>query len=382
MTPPSRSGADVVVVGAGLSGAAAAHELARDGADVLLLDRWAPGHQHGSSHGRTRIVRCAYPDPFWAGLAARAWRAWQELQARSGIVLVRRTGALDHGQDRDLGSLTAALQQAGVRHQFVTADEAAERWPLFRAHTPVLYHDDAGVLDPELAIRILIDLAHGYGARTDMHAGVTGVARTRDQVVVTTQAGSSIRAQRVVLALGPWLADPDDRPHDVAEYLDEVGAPALQVTQQQVLHLPVRRAGASASMVPTLVHKGPGQFFCMPAGKVDGTEAVKVGEHDHGTTTSASQRTGVVDPGARARMLEFAKHTLPGVVPEPFAETTCLYTRTPTEDFLLDSTPDGGVVLVSPCSGHGAKFAPVIGRMVADLVAGQPPPSRFRGANA
>jgi sarcosine oxidase len=98
---------------------------------------------------------------------------------------------------------------------------------------------------------------------------------------------------------------------------------------------------------------------------------MKVAEHDHGLVTTASTRNGVVDPASRDRVVRFVAEQLPGLVPEPVVEMTCLYTTTASEDFVLDRV--GPVVAASPCSGHGAKFAPLIGAIAADLACGEPP---------
>ena len=105
-------------------------------------------------------------------------------------------------------------------------------------------------------------------------------------------------------------------------------------------------------------------------------EGVKLAEHHTGPQVDADTRDGMVDPGSRERIVQFVERWMPGLVPVPATETTCLYTTTPTEDFVLDRV--GPVVVASPCSGHGFKFAPLVGRMIADLVDGGDALERFR----
>jgi len=145
-----------------------------------------------------------------------------------------------------------------------------------------------------------------------------------------------------------------------------VSLPPLTVTQQQVFHFHHRDP---AAIWPTIVHKSELQLFGMPSGADGGPlPAFKVGEHDRGVPTTASTRDGVVDPECRERIVRHVAEWLPGLHAEPVAEATCLYTTTPDEDFVLDRV--GPVVVASPCSGHGAKFAPLGGEMTADLALG------------
>jgi sarcosine oxidase len=179
--------------------------------------------------------------------------------------------------------------------------------------------------------------------------------------------GQALTAARVVVAAGAWL-----------EPL--LGAllplPPLRVTEQQVFHLP--RRDPAAPPWPSVIHEDARVVYHLAGGRDGGPQDDrKIGEHDLGTPTTAAARTGTVDPAARRRVIEYARRWLPGLDPTPRSETTCLYTLTPTEDFLLDTI--GPVVICSPCSGHGAKFAPLIGQMVADELDGRDAvPTRFR----
>jgi sarcosine oxidase len=143
-----------------------------------------------------------------------------------------------------------------------------------------------------------------------------------------------------------------------------------------VFHFP--RADAAAAPWPSVIHEDVHPVYHLAGGRDGGPDDDrKIGEHDGGTTTTADGRTGLVDPASRDRIVEYVRRWLPGLQPTPRAETTCLYTSTPTEDFLLDRV--GPLVICSPCSGHGAKFAPLIGELVADEIEGRDStPARFR----
>src|SRR5689334_348860 len=156
--------ADVVVIGAGLAGSAAAWALARRGRSVVLLEAFEPGHRHGSSHGSARIFRRAYPDPLYVELAGRARDRWQLLEREADEVLLRRTGGLDHGGQREPQIIAGALRTAGVPAALLSAREAELRWPGLTFAGPVLFQPDAGIIDADRAVAAMVRCAVDAGA--------------------------------------------------------------------------------------------------------------------------------------------------------------------------------------------------------------------------
>ncbi len=354
----------MVVVGAGLAGAASACALADRGVPVVVLEQFGAGHPHGGSHGSARIVRRAYGDAFYAGLTARAFELWSQIEARSGAALVRLLGGLDFGPGRDVPELAAVLAQVGAAHEVLPAPEAQRRWPGMRFEGDVVFHSHAGVLDADAAVTALLAVARADGAQVRHDATVTRVSDTG----VELADGSTLPARCVVVAAGGWAA----------RLLGAVpGLPALRVTRQSVFHFP--RRDPAVPPWPSTIHDMVGSAAYHLTGGRDGGpgEDRKIGLHDPGPVVAAGSPASV-DPGARAAVVTYVRRWLPGLVPEPRGETTCLYTHTPTEDFLLDRV--GNVVVCSPCSGHGAKFAPLVGEWVSDLVlgAGAAVPDRLR----
>jgi sarcosine oxidase len=184
-----------------------------------------------------------------------------------------------------------------------------------------------------------------------------------DRVVLRTAEGE-LTARRAVVAAGAWAAP-------LLGGLVEL--PRLTVTQQQVFHFP--RHDPHASPWPVTIHQDALSVYSLPGGRDGGPhDARKIAEHDRGRPTTARDRDGIVDPASRERITRYVAEWLPGLDPRPFNEATCLYTTTPTEDFVLDR--HGPLVVCSPCSGHGAKFAPLIGELATDLAtdAGRPEP--------
>jgi sarcosine oxidase len=359
---------DVVIVGGGLAGSASAWAATRRGLSVVLLEQFTAGHDRGSSHGSARIVRRAYGDLLYTQLTGRAFELWSEVEGASGQAILRMLGGLDFGDRRDVPAVVARLAQAGVPHEVLDPGEAERRWPGMRFAGPVVYHSQAGTMDPVAAIAAFTELAARSEADVRYRAAATAIRTSATGAVVDCADGSSVSAGCAVVAAGGWLGPLLD---------GQVELPPLTVTQQQIFHFP--RYDPAAPPWPSVIHQGHGVEIYHLAGGRDGGpgDDRKIGEHGHGTVTTAAGRDGRVDARSRERVVDYVRDWLPGLQPVPRTESTCLYTTTPSEDFVLDRV--GPVVVCSPCSGHGAKFAPLIGELVTGLVTGDGAvPERFR----
>jgi monomeric sarcosine oxidase len=350
---------DVVIIGAGLAGSAAAWALARRGRSAVVLEAFEPGHRRGSSHGSARIFRRAYPDPLYVALTGQAQRLWRELADEAGEELVLTTGGIDFGPAREQEKMHEILRSSGVPVELLPAAAAAERWPGVAFGTaPVMFHPDAGVLDAERAMVAMRALAHAHGAQIRYGSPVLDVSASDAGAVVRT-ADRSWQAPVVVVAAGAWL-----EPLLGAQ----VPLPPLVVTQQEAFHFAPR---GPAGPWPVFIYRGEVGMYGLPAGR-DGEVpgAIKIGKHAPGTITTGDDRDGIVSPAARDEVRSFVRDTLADLDPDPVGELTCLYTSTASEDFILDR--HGPFVVVSACSGHGAKFAPLTGEIAADLACGSP----------
>jgi len=367
--------ADLIIVGAGLAGSAAAWAASARGLDVVVLEAFGPGHRNGSSHGSARIFRRAYPDPLYVRLTGAAGELWRQLEDQAGEMLLTLTGGIDFGASRNPRLLHEVLTRGNVPAELLTPEAAAERWPQFdfAGVGPVMFHADSGVLDPDNAMAAMLRLAAASGADVRFGTPVTRLASAPDGdgAVAYTDSGT-FTAPVIAVAAGAWIAPLLD---------GVVGLPPLTVTQQQVFHFaPLPTEGKSGQGKPWPVFicdEGTGYCYGLPGGR-DGEVpgAIKVGEHGGFRTTTAVDRDFLVDPAARARIMEFIGRRVPGLNPAPVNGITCLYTWTANEDFVLDRS--GPFVVASPCSGHGAKFAPLLGEIIADLAAGKPAPeARF-----
>lgn len=194
----------IAVVGAGLMGAATAWQLARRGHEVTLVEAYDIGHRHGSSHGSSRIFRRVYADPFYVRLTGQAYEQWRELEDDGSTSLLRTTGGLDMGEDHDLKALADLLGAAGVPHELLGAEAAAERWPYIRITGPVLHHPDAGVVDADETVGTCVRRAIEHGARAVIGTRVTGIdVRGSEKVRLRTDDGREIVADTVVIAPTP-----------------------------------------------------------------------------------------------------------------------------------------------------------------------------------
>jgi sarcosine oxidase len=368
-----------VVVGAGLAGAATAWSLARRGHEVTVVERTEPATADGSSHGSARIFRYAYTEQFWVDLVVRARAGFTELEKLAGQQLITPTDSLDFGSLRTPAVLAPLLEAAGVDHELLTAEQARERWPGIAADTDVLWHAGAGVIDAQSTVHALLAAATAEGARVSAQWPVGSIEKTATGYRVTAQDSQdiegtrSIDAERVVVAAGGWLPDLLDRLPLPDGF--RAAVPQLQVTQENAYHFPYRDPSVAW---PTFIHKSSEiQTYSLPGGRDADFGGQKLAEFLGGKPLrSAATQDGRIDPANQERIVEYVRRYLPGLVPEPYATTTCLFTSTPNEDFLVDGID--GITVVSPCSGHGAKFAPLIGDLAADVATGTgSAPERF-----
>ena len=315
-------------------GSAAAYALARDGWDVTLYEQFEVGHPHGSSHGRSRIVRLAYPDVEFVELAKEAFAGWRELEREAGVGLLELNGLLELVEDLAQGS-GAALDAAGADYELVDAEAARRRWPVgVPDGWTALFQPEAGIVRADLAHRALVDRAVARGAELREHTRVDSL--------------DDVDADVVVVTVGPWVTRffPDLPVHTTREtvaYFRREGAPLPSVVQLD----PVTRGHALYSL-----H--------------DPVHGLKAGAHHAGATVDPDEE-GAPDPALVERVAGWVARTYLDADPEPLGAETCMYTTTPDERFVLERR--GRVVIGSPCSGHGFKFAPAIGNRLARMAA-------------
>ena len=365
---------DTVVVGLGTMGAQALWRLARRGVDVIGVEQFTPGHDRGSGHGESRIIRTAYLEgEEYVPFVRAAWRAWAELEDASGERLVHRTGALMLGAPDSTavtGSLTAAARH-GLDVEHLSGTALAERFPqhAVRPGEEGVFEAEGGAVLPEPAILAAVRLARSHGARV-----VTGTAATRiepDSDRPRVFAGDTeIRARRVVVTVGAWLPS-------LLPALAGLGG-GLRV-ERRVLGW-FRTAGDAPphSAGPVFARDEPDGTLWYGFPSLDG-RTVKIGVHAEapGAPHGLGFQWGEpVDPDAGprapdaddARRLGGLAAGLRGVEALPERMAACMYTMTPDEDFIIGLHRDlPGLVIAGGFSGHGYKFASAVGTALADL---------------
>jgi sarcosine oxidase len=249
-----------------------------------------------------------------------------------------------------------ALASRGAAHEWLSPAEAASRWPGLRFDERVLYQPDAGCCRADDTVRALQQRAAAHGAQ--LKFGVRATCRAVGDGVEVDAGDDTYEAKVAILAAGSWSSRVLPPPGTAM-------LPPMRVTQEQVFHF---RPRPDAGEWPSFIHhRAPWRYGLLTPG-----EGVKVAEHGSGPETDPDQRSFAVDPDGRRRVCEYVADWLPGVEPVPTSETTCLYTTTPTEDFVVDRVPGAPLVVAAGFSGHGFKFTPLIGRMLADLAEGRP----------
>lgn len=325
-------------------GAATARSLARAGHDVTVLEQFSFGHSRGSSHGATRVFRFSYPDPAYVRMAMEALTLWRELEEETGEDLLRTTGGLDAGKALD--DHVRALQQCGAECEVLDSDETEARFPwLGRIEGPVLFQGDGGIAAAERTVRACLRSAAANGATLRDETKVTSLTSNGRGVEVET-SGGAIQADVVVVTAGGW----------VKNLVAPLGIDVpTRPTRETVAYFDF-----DEPRLTTLVEWGDPSVYALPSGP----GVLKAGEHQAGATTDPDEE-GEVDQESVERLSAWVAKRFPAADPRPRHAETCIYTNTPDDHFVLER--HGDVVIGSPCSGHGFKFAPLIGKRLAEL---------------
>jgi sarcosine oxidase len=330
---------NVAVVGAGVHGLAAARALARRGVDVTIYEQFELDHKRGSSHGDSRIFRLSYPEPEWVRLAQETLPLWRELEGESGTRLLELNGIIEFVRGPEEGS-RGALEQEGARVEMLDPDEVVRRYPMVAPPpgTVGVFQADAGIVLAAKARQAFLAGARTRGARLEAGRRVANLDELDEDVVVVT-AGAWAK---------PLLARAG------------IDLPVIP-TSETVCYF---RLDAD-SPVPSIVDFKPGGLGHGTYALADPVHGLKLGIHKSGQSLDPDEPLPP-DPALIDRMRETAARYFPTVEREPVGLDTCLYTNTDDERFILER--HGRIVVGSACSGHGFKFAPVVGERLADLI--------------
>jgi sarcosine oxidase len=326
---------DVAVVGAGVHGLATAAALARRGVEVTIYEQFHFDHTRGSSHGASRIFRLSYPDVTWVRLAQEAYAGWRELERESGQKLLELNGILELVRGSEEGS-RRAFEECGVAFELLDGEEVERRFPVVVPDgMQALFQADAGITYAERARHAFLTSARAHGAELLENRRVADL--------------DELDAEAVVVTAGAWARDLLARA--------AIDLPVV-ATRETVSYFRLE----SERPVPSVVDfkrggRGHGTYAL-----ADPVHGLKLGIHRSGRPVDPDDGQPVPDVGL---MREAVARYFPTADPEPAALDTCLYTTTDDERFVLER--HGRIVVGSACSGHGFKFAPVVGERLADL---------------
>ncbi|MCW6511689.1 N-methyl-L-tryptophan oxidase [Lichenifustis flavocetrariae] len=367
---------DVAVVGLGAMGSATLYQLAKHGAKVVGIDRYAPPHDLGSSHGESRITRAGVGEGRdYVPLAQASHRIWRELEADTGATLFHQCGALvmgpgdgvttHHGMPDFTARSIASAEAGRIPHEVIDGTEVALRFPMFLGLTgseKAYYEPGGGFLVPEACVAVQLARAAALGATVHTGIAVDSLSRDGAGVRLTTSDGPIV-ADRVVVSAGAWsvplLGAPFDR---------------LLSVSRQLLHWfaldDVSAYGPGSPVYIWMYGKTDADYFYgFPP--LAGDPRVKVAKEQYETRTTATAVDRTVDPAESERMYrDSIAGRLAGATPQVAKAAVCLYTVTPDRGFIIDQHPEmDRVTVVSACSGHGFKHSAGIGEALAALLA-------------
>ena len=358
-------GYDVAVVGLGGIGSAVLAHCAARGASVIGLEQFGPAHDLGSSHGKTRMIRKAYfEDPAYVPLVLRAYELWRELELKTGEEILRITGVLSVGEETS--EIIRGTRRAASEHDLsvesLSGREVKARYPTLELWKDevALFEVDAGVLNPERAVRAHLKFAESSGAEIRFGVAVESWHATDKGFELRLSDGAQVLASKLVLALGPWFQ----------ETLESLGVRIRVQRNIQAWFLPGTHAYDAPGFPAFLVSRRglPAPLYGFP----DFGDGIKAAFHGFGDLTDAKHISREVDPARDVEPIARAlEEWMPGAAKTLREAKPCMYTLTPDENFVIDHHPDhGNLILCGGFSGHGFKFAPVVGEIGADLALG------------
>lgn len=350
---------EVAVVGMGAIGSATAYHLARRGAKVVALEQFELGHVRGASHDTSRIVRTSYGAASYVRLAQSAYRDWADLESESGERLLTITGGvilIPTDGPYSASDFSRALTECDVDHEMLSPAEVRTRWPQFQVPEGVetVYTPDTGIAHASRTVATLQMRARMHGADIRDRTAVLRLTPDGDGVIVHTEHGD-IRAGKVVLAADAWTN----------ELLEPLGAAIpLDVMQEQVTYFaPAAPDDFDRARFPVWIWEDDECYYGFPT---FGEPTVKAARDVSENRMTPRQRSFVPSPELTAQLTDFVH----GLIPDAGAAlrtVTCQYALTKDRRFVLGALPQHPGIIVGLAAGHGFKFTPTLGRVLAEL---------------
>lgn len=352
---------DVIVLGLGGIGSGAAYWLAKRGARVLGLEQFDLGHNRGSSHDHSRIIRLSYHAPHYVRLAKEAYAAWSALEADMQVQLVYNTGGLDLGPRSSaiaMEDYTAALDACAVPYERLDAADIRRRFPPFRIGDDIhgIFQAGSGIVAADRATQAHQEAARRFGATLKENARIGAIRKNGGEIEVETD-GERFSAGSLVITAGAWT------PQALAHFGMRI---PFEVTKEHAMYFRAADAFAfDVNRFPIWIWLDNPSFYGFPIFGEAG--CVKVSQDAGGKAVDPDTRTFEPDPEITERVCAFLDEHLPSAAGVPQITKTCLYALPPDRDFIVSSLPEHPRVHVAVGGGHGFKFACVIGRILSDL---------------
>lgn len=358
---------DVIVLGGGIVGAATAYALAQADKSIALIEQFEPGHSRGSSHGDGRVVRFNYTESIYVQMATLAYPAWEALSARIGRPLFQKTGLVEYGPAgcEPIATSEAMMLDYGIAYQKLDPADARRRFPqyAFADGTDVLYQPDGAVAFATPAVLALWELAQADGVQGFTGQRIREIQPGHDFVTLIAETGQKWTGKSLVVTAGAWTG----------QLLQQVGIDVpIVVTHELLSYFPPEETSTVSHRVgdmPVAIdYHTEAPFYSLPQVDVPG---VKVGWHHTGNEVAADHPDADVEHLLRGAQ-GWIDRLYPHVNRNPIETQTCLYSNTPDYHFIIDHHPDyPNIVVGGGFSGHGFKFGPVLGQILADLAQGK-----------
>ncbi|MBD0333641.1 MAG: N-methyl-L-tryptophan oxidase [Chitinophagaceae bacterium] len=356
---------DIAIIGAGAMGSAAAYHLSKTGKKVLVLDRFAPPHNLGSSHGESRIIREAYYEsPVYVPLVQQAYDLWHELEEASGKKLLLKTGGIMLGGYNSKvvqGALRSALQYH-LPYEYLTHNEIKRRFPGFKLteNTVGIYEERGGVLFPEQCIHAFFELTKNANVNFRFTEIVKSISASGDKVEIVTEKGN-YTAAKAIISSGAWMN----------ELLPDLQLP-LTVARQVLFWFNYIDSASNFLPQNFPIYIWQYENDKIVYGFPDLGTGIKIAIHHGGKRTEPNTIDRNVDEEEINAMQELVDAHFD--LRSSFSHSSvCMYTNTPDEDFIIDYHPlHKNIIIASPCSGHGFKFSIAIAKLLCDMILESP----------
>lgn len=352
------------MIGAGAAGASATYNLSKRGLKVLTLEQFGVGHDRGSTHGHSRIFRFAYDQVTYARMAMRALELWRDLETDAGTKLYWETGMLDFGGNDapKINRIERVMREINSPFELLDATAMNARFPQWRPRHDwkIIYSQFAGIVYPNLTLDVLIGMARVYGATVLEHTPVLEVDLSDPKNPAVNTAHGTFSSQKLVIAAGAWLP----------KLVTGLNRRFVAQDNLTAFFRPKNLEPFAPEKFPVFIQRDDEQVYGFPN---FGLPGVKVALHSTGENVDPDARVVLNDDPRVSRLHTWLSKYIPDAAGAFMQAKTCMYTNTVNEDFVLDLHPNSShTIIASPCSGHGFKFTPILGEIIADMACDKP----------